>query len=46
MSRNRGARNGRGDEADLVLPAGLAVGPDGTLYVAESGNALLRAIVP
>jgi sugar lactone lactonase YvrE len=29
-----------------VLPAGLAVGPDGTLYVAESGNALLRAITP
>ncbi len=41
-----GARNGPGDEAELVLPAGLAVGPDGTLYVADSGNALLRAIVP
>ncbi|HZH75190.1 MAG TPA: N,N-dimethylformamidase beta subunit family domain-containing protein [Archangium sp.] len=41
-----GARNGLGDEAELVLPAGLAVGPDGTLYVADSGNALLRAITP
>jgi sugar lactone lactonase YvrE len=41
-----GARNGAGDEAELVLPAGLAVGPDGTLYVADSGNALLRAITP
>ncbi|WP_158502488.1 hypothetical protein [Vitiosangium sp. GDMCC 1.1324] len=29
-----------------MLPAGLAVGPDGRLYVADSGNALLRAITP
>jgi glucose/arabinose dehydrogenase len=41
-----GARNGPGEEAELVLPAGLTVGPDGTLYVADSGNALLRAITP
>ncbi|HYO52789.1 N,N-dimethylformamidase beta subunit family domain-containing protein [Archangium sp.] len=41
-----GSRDGAGDGAELVLPAGLAVGPDGTLYVAESGNALLRAITP
>lgn len=41
-----GFKNGTGDEADLVLPAGLAMGPDGTLYVADSGNALLRAITP
>ena len=25
---------------------GLAVGTDGTLYVADAGNALLRAITP
>ncbi len=41
-----GARDGAGDEAEFVLPAGLAVGPDGTLYVADSGNALIRALTP
>jgi len=41
-----GARDGDGDDAEFVLPAGLAVGPDGTLYVADAGNALLRAVTP
>ncbi|WP_224246258.1 N,N-dimethylformamidase beta subunit family domain-containing protein [Hyalangium gracile] len=41
-----GARDGDGQNADFVLPAGLAVGPDGTLYVADSGNALLRSVRP
>ncbi|EPX60634.1 putative hemolysin [Cystobacter fuscus DSM 2262] len=41
-----GARDGRGADADFVVPGGLAVGTDGTLYVADSGNALLRAITP
>ena len=41
-----GSRDGRGSEADLVVPGGLALGPDGTLYLAESGNATLRAITP
>jgi sugar lactone lactonase YvrE len=39
-----GAEDGAGREAQLVLPAGLAVGPDGTLYVADAGNSLVRAI--
>ncbi|RKH48057.1 N,N-dimethylformamidase beta subunit family domain-containing protein [Corallococcus sicarius] len=39
-----GHEDGAGREAQLVLPAGLAVGPDGTLYVADAGNSLLRAI--
>ena len=41
-----GARDGDGQNADFVLPAGLAVGPDGTLYVADAGNSLLRAVNP
>jgi hypothetical protein len=41
-----GIRDGPADEADLVLPAGLAVGADGTLYVAEPGNGAIRAIGP
>ena len=41
-----GRREGKGDETDLVLPAGLAVGPDGTLYVAETGNGAIRAMKP
>lgn len=39
-----GAEDGSGKEAQLVLPAGLAVGPEGTLYVADAGNSLVRAI--
>jgi sugar lactone lactonase YvrE len=41
-----GARDGDGQSAEFILPAGLAVGPDGTLYVADSGNALVRAVTP
>ncbi|MFP2910315.1 hemolysin, partial [Pyxidicoccus sp. 3LFB2] len=45
-SGRHGHRDGPGEQADLVLPAGLAVGPDGRLYVADSGNGLVRAITP
>ncbi|QDE84538.1 N,N-dimethylformamidase beta subunit family domain-containing protein [Myxococcus xanthus] len=41
-----GHSDGSGDKADLVLPAGLTVGPDGRLYVADAGNSLVRAITP
>ena len=45
------AGNGRGsdrvgDPSALILPAGLAVGPDRRVYVAEAGNATIRVIVP
>lgn len=42
-----GAGDGNGREAEFVLPAGLALSPDGrTLYVADSGNGLVRAVTP
>ncbi|GHG82797.1 N,N-dimethylformamidase beta subunit family domain-containing protein [Comamonas sp. JC664] len=45
-SGSYGHADGPGEEAQLVLPAGLTVGPDGRLYVADAGNALVRAITP
>ena len=39
-----GAELGRGDQADIVAPAGLALAPDGTLYVSDSYNGAIRAI--
>ena len=41
-----GTRGGRGDEADLVIPAGLALGRDGRLFVAEAGQGSIRVITP
>jgi hypothetical protein len=41
-----GHDDGPGERASFVLPAGLTVGPDGRLYVADSGNGLVRAISP
>jgi sugar lactone lactonase YvrE len=45
-SGRAGRRDGPGDSADLVLPTGLAVGSDGTVYVADTGNGAVRAIAP
>lgn len=41
-----GHADGPGEQASFVLPAGLTVGPDGRLFVADSGNGLVRAITP
>lgn len=43
-SGRAGARDGAGGSADLVLPTGLAAAPDGTLYVADTGNGAIRAV--
>ena len=45
-SGHAGARDGAGADADLVLPAGLALGGDGTIYVAEAGSGSVRAVTP
>jgi sugar lactone lactonase YvrE len=37
---------GNAPSAALSLPAGLQLGRDGTLYVADTGNGLVRAIAP
>jgi len=39
-----GTHLGRADTADLVAPSGIAVTPDGTLYVSDSFNAVIRVI--
>lgn len=40
----RGALDGPGDEARFDTPTGVAVDRDGTVYVADTGNGLIRAI--
>jgi len=39
-----GYRDGPALEAALQFPAGLALGPDGTVYIADSGNHRLRVL--
>jgi DNA-binding beta-propeller fold protein YncE len=39
-----GLVDGAGDAASFAMPFGLAVGPDGTIYVADTGNGAVRAI--
>lgn len=41
-----GFTNGVGTAARFNAPLGLTVAPDGTLFVADSGNHLIRAISP
>jgi sugar lactone lactonase YvrE len=45
-SGRAGHRDGPGNEAEFDAPAGIALGPDGTLYVTDSHNHDVRAIAP
>lgn len=42
---NEGLRDGAPDEAFFAQPSGLAVDPDGTLWVADSETSALRSVV-
>jgi sugar lactone lactonase YvrE len=41
-----GHRDGAASQALFALPSGLAIGPDGTIWVTEHGNNDVRAISP
>ena len=41
-----GYRDGPGAEALFRFPAGVAIGPDGTCYVADTGSDRIRTITP
>ena len=34
------------DASNIVAPGGLAVGPDGRVYVTDTGNGVVRVITP
>lgn len=34
------------DQTPVVAPAGIAVGPDGTLHVSDTGNSVIRTLTP
>jgi len=42
----KGLKDGKGTEARFNRPAGLALSQDGTLYVADYGNYVVRAVSP
>lgn len=42
----RGFADGRGGEARFATPSGIAIAPDGSLVVADTGNHAIRRIAP
>jgi serine/threonine protein kinase, bacterial len=40
----KGSSNGKGKEAAFKYPQGIAVDPNGNLYVADTGNSMIREI--
>ncbi len=44
--RRRGFADGRGSAAAFDTPSHLALGADGTLYVADTGNHAIRRVTP
>lgn len=45
-TKKAGSQNGKLEDATFNKPWGLAVGDDGSLYVADSGNGKIRRITP
>jgi NHL repeat len=41
-----GIANGAGSAARFYIPTGIAMGPDGNLYVADAGNNKIRRVTP
>ena len=46
LADSAGSANGTGSVARFYLPTGIAIGPDGSLYVADSGNNKIRRVTP
>ena len=46
LAKNPGSADGTGAAARFFSPSGVAVAPDGTVYVADEGNHVIRKISP